>query len=146
MAPSIGSWLVGSATAALVRGRSGGRIGHKTTQSGRRIEFNSQRACLGHDGCTGSDERSDGGTRITAGHQAFANENRVRPAPRVGEQVGAATHPGFGDFDHVGRQTGAIRAKQSRSTSSVLRLRAFTPITVAPACSARSASSLGVRF
>ncbi len=36
---------------------------------------------------------------------------------------------------------GAMRAKQSRSTSSVLRSRALTPMTLAPACSARSASS-----
>ncbi|CFS35143.1 Uncharacterised protein [Mycobacterium tuberculosis] len=35
---------------------------------------------------------------------------------------------------------GAIRAKQSRSTSSVMRSRALTPITLAPAFSARSAS------
>ena len=41
---------------------------------------------------------------------------------------------------------GASRANTLRSTSSVARLRALTPMTVAPASSARSSSSLGVHL
>ena len=87
------------------------------------------------------DQIGDGAAGITTGDQTLADENGVGARAGVGQQVGGTADTRFGDADDVVGSPGAMRAKQSRSTSRVLRSRALTPITLAPACSARSASS-----
>ena len=88
------------------------------------------------------DQVGDRGAGIAAFDQTLTDQHGVGTGTGVGQQVAGAAHTGLGDPDDVGLgRPGAMRAKQSRSTSSVLRSRALTPITLAPAFSARSASS-----
>ena len=90
----------------------------------------------------GRDQAAHRRLRIAAGDQALADQHRVGAPAGVGEQVARPADAGLGDPE---RRRWAARARSARrstgSTSRVCRLRAFTPITVAPASSARSASS-----
>ena len=81
--------------------------------------------------------------RVAAGDQALADEHGVG-APARRRSAGRADRaprtrrPAMHVAGHAG---GDPRRRSSRSTSRVCRLRALTPMTLAPASSARSASS-----
>ena len=53
-----------------------------------------------------SHQAAHGGLRVTAGHEALADEHRVRAPARVRQQVGGTTHPGLRHPEHVVGQAG----------------------------------------
>ena len=73
--------------------------------------------------------------------QCLADQDGVGSLGREAGGVRRSTDARLGDLDAAVRDEGASRAKVSGSTARVLRLRALTPTTVAPASTARRVSS-----
>ena len=85
---------------------------------------------------------------IRLGHEALADQERVIAGRGQRVDVGAAADAALGRPPTTPGPSVARRAPSATSsdTASVLRLRLFTPIDVAPACCARASSSARVHL
>ena len=84
----------------------------------------------------------DGGLGVAVLDQRLAHEHRRgRPARRSARTSSGPVMPDSATFTTSSGSSGASRPKVSRSTSSVLRLRALTPTSSAPSATARSVSA-----
>ena len=112
-APSVPRWSGRRRLAAGACGRAG------------------QRVVRGVAGCAPAVTRSATAWRgVAGGDQALADEHRVGAGRRVADQVVRAADAGLGHLHHARRAgPGAIFSNVDRSTSSVVRSRALTPMT-----------------